>query len=227
MFARIERAVYTLWMLGIIHADLQPSNILYDRLEDRVTIIDFGMAVKIPDNGPSPLYPSSSHHRRCGPLVRDLESRPLHFHQYQFAGSLQTFHAGWTLFEAPVGTRHRPPKHRYSSRQRMGDCLKPPQTPTAAAPRRLGRQLHTVTFIYSATRVVGTDSCARRSSPPIGRPARRPPYRLSETLRLGRASSIYILSTRLLPLRWGFHILQVIMPVSWVQAFSCLVQDAR
>ena len=50
MFARIERAVYTLWMLGIIHADLQPSNILYDRLDDRVTIIDFGMAVKIPDN---------------------------------------------------------------------------------------------------------------------------------------------------------------------------------
>ena len=37
-------------MLGVVHCDLHPGNIIYDPEKGRVTVIDFGFAVKLPDS---------------------------------------------------------------------------------------------------------------------------------------------------------------------------------
>lgn len=50
LFAKIEKAVYSLWLLGVAHADLHDANLMYDSKTRKVTIIDLGFAVKIPGN---------------------------------------------------------------------------------------------------------------------------------------------------------------------------------
>jgi serine/threonine protein kinase len=48
MFVAIEKAVVSLWMLGYAHGDLHFGNLMYDTKRKTITIIDFGMSVKIP-----------------------------------------------------------------------------------------------------------------------------------------------------------------------------------
>lgn len=48
LFLRIERAMASLWLAGIAHADLHKDNMLYDAATGRLTIIDFGMGVLLP-----------------------------------------------------------------------------------------------------------------------------------------------------------------------------------
>lgn len=48
LYARVEKAVASLWMAGVIHADLHRGNIVYDPGAGTVTIIDFGWAVIVP-----------------------------------------------------------------------------------------------------------------------------------------------------------------------------------
>jgi len=43
--ASIEKAIVSLWINGIVHRDLNPGNIVYDRLRGRIGIIDFARAV--------------------------------------------------------------------------------------------------------------------------------------------------------------------------------------
>ena len=43
--ARFERAILSLWLSGVAHADLHSSNIMYDDKTKKLTIIDFGRAV--------------------------------------------------------------------------------------------------------------------------------------------------------------------------------------
>ena len=43
--ATIEKAIISLWINGIVHRDLNPGNIVYDRMRGRVGIIDFARAV--------------------------------------------------------------------------------------------------------------------------------------------------------------------------------------
>lgn len=47
MYLEMERAAAALWMNGIVHADMHKGNMLYDG--EKVTIIDFGFAVVLPD----------------------------------------------------------------------------------------------------------------------------------------------------------------------------------
>ena len=42
MFTAVENAVHTLWLLGVVHLDLHPDNILVDMDTRSVKIIDFG-----------------------------------------------------------------------------------------------------------------------------------------------------------------------------------------
>lgn len=46
-YQRLEEAVISLWLNGILHNDLHVGNVLYDRKTGRVTIIDFGAAVYV------------------------------------------------------------------------------------------------------------------------------------------------------------------------------------
>ena len=48
LFLRIERAMASLWLSGIAHADLHKDNMLYDASTGYLTIIDFGMGVLLP-----------------------------------------------------------------------------------------------------------------------------------------------------------------------------------
>jgi serine/threonine protein kinase len=48
--ARFEHALLSLWLSGYFHLDLHSGNIFYDEESRRMTIIDFGMAVKIPED---------------------------------------------------------------------------------------------------------------------------------------------------------------------------------
>ena len=50
IFAAVEKAVYSLWILGVAHADFHPGNIMYDPKTQRATILDLGFAVKLPDH---------------------------------------------------------------------------------------------------------------------------------------------------------------------------------
>lgn len=43
--ARFERAILSLWLAGVAHADLHSSNIMYDDKTKKMTIIDFGRAI--------------------------------------------------------------------------------------------------------------------------------------------------------------------------------------
>ena len=49
-YVLIERAVLKLWLLGVVHADLHMSNIMYDVDTNKVTILDFGFAVPLPED---------------------------------------------------------------------------------------------------------------------------------------------------------------------------------
>ena len=48
LFIEVERATASLWLAGIAHADLHKENMLYDPPTGKLTIIDFGMGVKLP-----------------------------------------------------------------------------------------------------------------------------------------------------------------------------------
>ena len=50
LYVAIEKAVVGLWMLGYAHGDLHFGNLMYDTKRRTITIIDFGMSVKIPLN---------------------------------------------------------------------------------------------------------------------------------------------------------------------------------
>lgn len=47
MFVKIERAIVSMWRMGLAHVDLNPGNILV-RPDGTVTIIDFGLAEALP-----------------------------------------------------------------------------------------------------------------------------------------------------------------------------------
>lgn len=46
-YVLIEKAVVSMWLHGIVHADLHMDNVLYDPLTRKVTIIDFGFATML------------------------------------------------------------------------------------------------------------------------------------------------------------------------------------
>lgn len=48
VYVRVERAVASLWVNRIAHADLHTGNVLYDPRTGRVTILDLGLAVLLP-----------------------------------------------------------------------------------------------------------------------------------------------------------------------------------
>ena len=50
LFAKIEKAVMTLWFLGFAHQDLHDLNIMYDANAKKVTLLDLGFAVRLPNN---------------------------------------------------------------------------------------------------------------------------------------------------------------------------------
>jgi serine/threonine protein kinase len=47
LFRNVERAVKALWMQGVVHRDLNANNVMIDVADESVTIIDFGMAIKL------------------------------------------------------------------------------------------------------------------------------------------------------------------------------------
>lgn len=48
LYTAIKRAILKLWSLGIVHGDMHGANILVDPHTKRVSIIDFGLALKLP-----------------------------------------------------------------------------------------------------------------------------------------------------------------------------------
>lgn len=48
-YVQIERAIMQLWLLGVVHADLHMSNVMFDPQTMKVTILDFGFAVPLPE----------------------------------------------------------------------------------------------------------------------------------------------------------------------------------
>jgi serine/threonine protein kinase len=46
--ARLEYALLSLWLTGVAHTDLHSSNIMFDDVSGKLTIIDFGRAVILP-----------------------------------------------------------------------------------------------------------------------------------------------------------------------------------
>lgn len=49
MYLAIERAVTLMWLNGVVHADFHKGNQLYDPATGKLTIIDFGQGVGLPD----------------------------------------------------------------------------------------------------------------------------------------------------------------------------------
>jgi len=48
LYVRVERAICTLWINGLVHGDMHKGNVMYDRAGQRVTVIDFGFGVLLP-----------------------------------------------------------------------------------------------------------------------------------------------------------------------------------
>lgn len=49
-YVKVERAIMRLWLLGVVHADLHMSNVMFDPSSGKVTILDFGFAVPLPED---------------------------------------------------------------------------------------------------------------------------------------------------------------------------------
>lgn len=49
-YVSIEKAIITLWILGVSHADLHPGNIFFEPRSNEVTIIDFGYGMVLPNH---------------------------------------------------------------------------------------------------------------------------------------------------------------------------------
>jgi hypothetical protein len=47
LYLTIERAVCSMWLAGLVHGDLHRGNMMYDRATGRLTLIDFGFAVRM------------------------------------------------------------------------------------------------------------------------------------------------------------------------------------
>ena len=45
LYARVEKAVASLWLAGVVHGDLHAYNVMYDRGTGVVTVIDFGWGI--------------------------------------------------------------------------------------------------------------------------------------------------------------------------------------
>ena len=49
-YVLVERAVVKMWLLGVVHADLHMSNIMFEPNGGIVTVLDFGFAVPLPED---------------------------------------------------------------------------------------------------------------------------------------------------------------------------------
>jgi hypothetical protein len=49
VYVAVERAVALMWLYGITHSDFHEGNQMYDERSGKVTVIDFGQAVKLSD----------------------------------------------------------------------------------------------------------------------------------------------------------------------------------
>lgn len=48
VFLAVERAIASLWIHGVVHADFHDQNMFYDAASGRVTVIDFGFGLRLP-----------------------------------------------------------------------------------------------------------------------------------------------------------------------------------
>lgn len=49
VFVAVERALVSLWLAGVAHADVHRGNVMYDPVSGKATIIDFGFGVLLPE----------------------------------------------------------------------------------------------------------------------------------------------------------------------------------
>ncbi len=50
LYVRVERAMALLWAAGIVHTDSHTNNMMWDQRTQRLSIIDFGLAMLLPDD---------------------------------------------------------------------------------------------------------------------------------------------------------------------------------
>lgn len=48
LYVDLERAACALWLAGVVHADLHRGNVMYDPASQKLSVLDFGMAVVLP-----------------------------------------------------------------------------------------------------------------------------------------------------------------------------------
>lgn len=48
MYVAVEKALVTLWLLGVVHGDAHTANILYNSKSNKAYILDFGMSIVLP-----------------------------------------------------------------------------------------------------------------------------------------------------------------------------------
>lgn len=48
VYAAVEKSIYSMWLIGVAHADFHLGNIMYHAASNKVTVIDLGFAVKLP-----------------------------------------------------------------------------------------------------------------------------------------------------------------------------------
>ncbi|GAQ90995.1 Putative kinase family protein, partial [Klebsormidium nitens] len=73
-YALIERAILTLWLLGVVHADLHEENIFIDEKSEKVTIIDFGYALILPKAKATQVRAALNHGANTNTLWNDKKT---------------------------------------------------------------------------------------------------------------------------------------------------------
>ena len=89
VYAGVEKAIYSLWLVGAAHADFHENNVIVDPVTDAVMIIDLGFAVLLPPGIVSSLRKEGSVADEAGDVYKAKVSRYVSSVLYKRGGKYQ------------------------------------------------------------------------------------------------------------------------------------------
>lgn len=89
VFVAVEKAIYSMWLVGVAHGDFHPGNVMYDARTGTATVIDLGFAVKLPDDIVKKLRETSSVAADPADMYEKFVARYVSTIVYQRGGSHQ------------------------------------------------------------------------------------------------------------------------------------------
>ena len=161
MYVNVEKALITLWLLGVAHGDMHRENILVRAADSKPIIIDFGMAVLLSKElrpvlrqsvtnaltSSSTSIANSAWYKRnmLGTYVNSVLSHKRKFKWYNPDGKL--LRVLWNY--VPAGEREKIPALRKATWQ--WTCVPAPPKPPAPAPKITQKTKHVLGGTKAAT----------------------------------------------------------------------------